>query len=80
MEIEELNPSIKSLRALEATHGISLFDLDNPNAKLTLDFLVDLYFEGSRGWDSPPEKEAVEDLGFFSLLKAVKSMGNAESG
>jgi len=50
-------------------------------ANISPDFLADLYFEGSRGWENPPTMEQIEDMDLLDLANAMKDyMGGGDPG
>lgn len=76
MPAETLSLKVRQVRTLQKKHGIQ--NLLNPTPEdgpklANVDFLIDLYFEGSRSWEKPPTLEALEDLDVKAeLFPAVK--------
>lgn len=78
---QPLKLTVRALRSLQSKHGIAnlLKATAEDEAKMAnLDFLVDIYFEGSRKWDPAPTMEQVEDIEIGELSDAVKSVFNGQ--
>ncbi|MEK7952785.1 hypothetical protein [Luteolibacter soli] len=76
---QRLKLTVRAIRAIQKKHGIENLLQPKPEdeAKMAnLDFLVDFYFEGSRGWDNAPTIEQVEDVEIGDLSNAVKAVFN----
>jgi hypothetical protein len=85
--MKKLKLTIKQIRGLQEKHGVKNLLSPGPEdaAKLaSLDFLVDMYYEGSRSWTgdtgAAPSRDEVEETDFRELLEAVQGFlsGKAE--
>ncbi len=72
--MQRLKLPVKLVRALDEKHGVNLLRIvEEDGLKMAnLDFLLEVYFEGSREWENPPSKESLEDLDLHDLIAAVK--------
>lgn len=79
--MHKLKLTPKQIRELQEKHGIKnlLNPGDDAPKMATIDFLTDITFEGSRKWESPPSKEAVEDMDVGEMLAATKSFFSGDS-
>jgi hypothetical protein len=79
--MNKLKLSVRAVRAIQNKHGIAnIFALDKEPEKITVDFLADMYFEGSRSWDPAPSLDQVEDLELEELMAAVKNALSGDAG
>jgi len=77
-----LSLKLKSVRKLQQKHGIkNLLNLGEDVANISPDFLADLYYEGSRDWETPPTMEQIDDMDLRVLVDAMKdAMGGGDPG
>lgn len=82
MTKESLSLKLKSVRLLQNKHGIkNLLNLGEDAANISPDFLADLYFEGTRGWNNPPTMEQIEEMDLRELADAMRDyMGGGDAG
>lgn len=82
----KLSLKIRQIRSLQQRYGIGNLLRPSPEdaAKFAdLDFLVDLYYEGTRGMgDEAPTMEAIEEMTIEELAEAQRELfeGKAAEG